>query len=135
MYQIHYLSWQSIEKHFSIDCKFHKLSPIWHNAFLSGSVPLKFPQWSNQGIYVLGDISNSQGLRSFQDLKDSCSLPGSSWSFYLKLCIALKVYGVIINKTKLVATMYKKLSFHSFTPLPVTQSWENDFKFYKMEWR
>ena len=87
--------WYCIEKHLSITCKFHSSSPIWHkNALLSGSMPFTFHQWSKQGIKVLGDIFDDQGLRSFQDLTNSYSIPGSSWFFYLQLRTALKTYGV-----------------------------------------
>ncbi len=141
--------WHCIQKHISIDCKYHELSPIRHNnSLLSGCTPFIFPQWSKQGIYVLGDIFNNQGLRSLQDLREHCSLPGSSCFFYLKLRTALKSYGVpwdaplpqhplvalITAKTKLVAAVYNKLSTCDTKLLPVTKSWEKEFRCLNLVW-
>lgn len=52
------------------------------------------PQWSKCGI--LTDIMDSNGLRTFQDLKDAYTLPGNTFFFllYLQLSSAMLAYGV-----------------------------------------
>lgn len=84
--------WYQIEKKLLHSvCKFHDMTPIWNNNCIqTGSVPFSFPQWANLGIHTLSDIFSQQGLRSFQDLKEAYTLPGSSWYLYRQLRTALK---------------------------------------------
>lgn len=129
------------------------MTPIWNNYFiLTDSTPFSFPQWANLGIHVLSDIFNQQGLRSFQDLKESYSLPGSSWFLYLQLRTALKTYGVpwnislpshslvtCIYTAKLsgfVSLIYNKLVNYNVNNLPIMTAWEKDLQNlgFKLEW-
>lgn len=119
------------------------MTPIWNNNCIqTGSVPFSFPQWANLGIHTLSDIFSQQGLRSFQDLKEAYTLPGSSWYLYLQLRTALKTYGVPLNTSLpshpvinlihsakpsgFVSLMYNKLVNHNVKCLSITITWESD---------
>ncbi len=72
-----------------------KSPQFWNNHNIqSGKKPFVFKPWSDQGVFVLGDIFNNQGLRSFQDLKECYNLPGHSYFLYFRLRSAMCAYGV-----------------------------------------
>lgn len=72
--------------------------PLWNNFhLLTGGHPFTQASWSSKDVYVLKDIHSEIGLRTFQDIKDDYSLPGSSYYLHLQLRSAMKAYGVPWN--------------------------------------
>lgn len=71
------------------------LSPLLHsNYLLTGSKPFTFPPWSNRNVLIFDDLYDKDGIRSFQNLKETFSLPGTSYFMYLRIRSALRSYGV-----------------------------------------
>ncbi len=60
-----------------------------------GKKPFVFKLWSDQGVFVLGNIFDNQRLRSFQYLKECYNLPGYFYFLYLRLRSAIHTYGVL----------------------------------------
>ena len=84
------LVWRLVETRCHLSCKWHTFSPIFNNkALLIGGRPVCAPQWEQRGVYYLKDIYNDFGLLSFADIKDTFSLPGSTFFFFLQLRSAL----------------------------------------------
>ncbi|MGH0159354.1 UNVERIFIED_CONTAM: hypothetical protein FKN15_038709 [Acipenser sinensis] len=87
-----------VEKNLGVFSKFNSCSPIWNNPLLMTRwQPFKYAAWSSKGIFTLNDIFNDKGLRSFQDLKDTYSLPGSSYFIYLRLRSAVHACGIPLD--------------------------------------
>lgn len=75
-------AWRKAESLSGISCKWHTLSPIFHNKNLViGGRPITASPWSNSNIQYLGDIFIGSGLRSFQDVRDAFALSHSSLFF------------------------------------------------------
>ena len=91
----------------------------------------------------MGDIFSLDGLRSFQDIKNSFNLPGTFFFFYLQLRAALKAHGVlwqhplpthplhklILTKRAargMVSTLYLHLLEATLKTLPVDRLWRGD---------
>ena len=103
--------WHNLNKHCNIQEQWFAHSPIFFNALLKiGDSPIFFPLWSNNGVHILSDICNSSGLRSFQDLQNWFSLPGSSFFFYLQLRTAMRTYGVPWNSLPVTHPLHLVLS-------------------------
>lgn len=136
-----------MQKLCSINCTWHLNSQIFNNKQLViGNRPNKFTQWEEQGIHVLSDIYNNDGLRSFQDLKDSYNLPGTSFFFYLQLRASLKAHGVPWKQPLeqhplhtifelrgssrgIASTLYLKLLKSSYRKLSVDSQWRKDVQY------
>lgn len=87
--------WKEAEKCMGVPLHTGALTPLWHNSrFLIGGKPFHNSHWFTQGIHVVNDMFDGDGLRSFQNLKVTFNLPGSSYFVYLQLRSALKAYGV-----------------------------------------
>ena len=75
-----------VEKRTKCTLKGHVHTPLWHNIDIkSGSKPFESKQWALKGINTLGDVYDSDGLRSFQDLCLMFDIPGTSFFLYLRL--------------------------------------------------
>lgn len=62
--------WHDVYKFMGSSSKFTTEPPFWNNHNIqSGRKPFVFKSCSDQGVFVLGDIFNNYGIRSFQDLK------------------------------------------------------------------
>ncbi len=95
----HLLStWRDVERRSQLVTKWHRHSPIFHNNnLLSGSTPFHCPQWTHNKENTLGHIYDDSGLKSFQNLKTQCNLPGTSFFMHLRIRSALWAYGVPWN--------------------------------------
>ena len=138
--------WQQAEKIGKWNVKWHTHTPIFKNMLLRlERNPLVFPSWSSRGIHTFSDIFNSEGLRSFEDLKNTYVIPTTSFFFYLQLRAVIQAQGVpcrnalpvhplfkcIINIPKcegLVSHVYKKLRESSRSPMGVPTVWNVDLK-------
>lgn len=110
---------------------------------LIGGRPISSSYWSNTGIHYVKDLFNEAALCSFQELKHSFNLPGSSFFFYLQIRSALRAHGVpwqqplpvhplyrritVQSKTKgLVTSLYKFILEFSNAELPLDSVWRLD---------
>lgn len=143
--------WYDVCKFTGCTNKFTKESPIWNNYHLqSGGKPFIYKLWSDQGISVLGDIFDNQGLRSFQDLKEGYNLPGHSYFLYLRLRSAMRAYGVPWNcnldnhplrdcvnfsqSRGSISCIYNKLLNYDSVALPIITIWEKELSSYQLNW-
>ncbi len=138
-------TWRLVESECKISCKWHTLSPLFNNkGLLIGGRPISPSYWSNSDIHYLKDIYSDTALRSFQDIRNSFNLPGSSFFFCLQIRSALKAYGVpwqqplaihpfyrliaIQSKTKgLVSSLYKHILKSSCPDLTLNSIWKKDY--------
>ncbi len=87
--------WSTVQNQMGCNTKLCDRSPIWHNSnLLQNSGPYFNESWASRGVYILQDLYGENGLKSFQDLRESYSLPGFSWFLYLQLRSAIKAKGV-----------------------------------------
>ena len=86
--------WGLVKKEGKISCKWHTLSPLFNNkGLLIGGRPISYSHWSNSGVHYLKDLYVDAALGSFQDVRSSFNLPGSSF-FYIQIRSAMRAYGV-----------------------------------------
>lgn len=128
--------WKKAERWMGGPFKFCQNMPLWYNpGLLCGSKPFIQPSWSSLGVNTLGDIYDTQGLCSIQDLRTRISLAASSYFVYFQLRSALKAYGVPWNSPlpshpmlqwiapllgrSSVSVIYSKLLEHSAKALPI----------------
>jgi len=139
------ITWKLVTKHTNLETKWHHYTPIFHNYnLLLGGRTLAYPIWSNNGIYLLGQLFNTNGLCTFQELQQQYNLPGFSFFLYLQLRSALKAYGVPwdselpkcdltnqlykTNKTKgTVSMLYSQIMQSSYKPMTIQTTWQNHF--------
>jgi len=105
--------------------------------------PITFPTWEKQGARLLGDVYDSNGFCSFQEIRSNFNLPGASFFFYLQLRASLKAYGVpwgqplpvhplyeLITTKKesegLVSVLYNSFLKSTYKPLPLDRVWRAD---------
>ena len=138
--------WQQAEKIGKWNVKWHTHTPIFKNLSLCiERKPLVFPAWSSCGIHTFSDIFNSEGLRSFEDLKNTYGIPTTYFFFYLQLRAVIQAHGVpwrnalpahplfkcITNIPKcegFVSHVYKKLRESTCPPMGVPTVWNVDLK-------
>lgn len=108
---------RKIEKLYRWKAKWHASSALFYNSYLrSGGSHFILKQWFELVIHCLGNIMASSGLRSFQDLKESYSLPSNTFFLCLQLCSAIRAVGISIDQQPSVhpvVSLIKKL-----LPLP-----------------
>lgn len=137
--------WRLVEKECKISCKWHTLSPLFHNkALLIGGRPISPSNWSNTGVHYINDLYIDSCLGSFQGIRMLFNLPGSSFFFYLQIRSAMKAYGVPwqqplpthplanvfsrCNGTKgMVSTLYRFILQSSYSALVVDRLWRQDY--------
>ncbi|KAA0701362.1 hypothetical protein E1301_Tti024286 [Triplophysa tibetana] len=136
--------WKAAEKTMGASAKYCKPTPIWHNTNLCMAKKiLIFKPWTESGIFNLKDIYNDDGLKPFQILQDEFSIPRSSFSFYLRLRLALKTYGVpwsaklaphpLINwidssmgSKGSVSKINEQMVVHQYIKMPIENFWERE---------
>ena len=135
--------WKKAELWMGTPSKFCQNTPLWHNLrLLCGNKPFHQPSWSSLGVNTLGDIYNTQGLCSIQDLRTRFSLPASSYFVYFQLRSALKMYGVPWNSPlpshpmlqwiapllgrPSVSLIYGSLIQHRAKALPIESIWNRE---------
>lgn len=78
-------TWCIAEKETKTNLKWHLDTPIFNNCLLlTGWVPFS-STWPSKKVQKLADIFNENGLRSFNDIRSTFNLPGSSFFLYLQL--------------------------------------------------
>jgi len=135
--------WKKAERWMGGPPKFCRNTPLWHNQrLLCGNKPFNQPSWSSRGVNTLGDIYDTQGLCSIQDLRTRFYLPASSYFVYLQLRSALKMYGVPWNSPlpshpmlqwiapllgrPSVSLIYSALIQHRAKTLPIESIWNRE---------
>jgi len=138
------LTWKLATNNTHFKKKWHYHTPIFYNYnLLLGGRTVAYPMWMNNGIYLLGQLFNTNGLRTFQDLKGSYNLPGFSFFLYLQLRSALKAYGVPwdsnlprhdftkqmynVNTKGTVSTIYCQIMQSLYKPITIQTTWQNDY--------
>lgn len=139
-------TWRTTEKKCKTILKWHLNSPVFNNCFLVTWVaPFSSSTWTCKGVHKLADIFNEKGLRSFNDIRASYDLPGSSFFLYLQLRSSLKAYGVPWNEplkthqlhsvlfvqgqtSGLVSKLYSLFSVSSYKPLHIERVWTKDLE-------
>lgn len=138
--------WKHVERYLDIPGRLHKNSPLWRNYnLLSDSKPFIFPPWSNNNVYVLDDLFDENCLQTFQTLKETFSLPATSYFFYHRIRSALRASGVPLTSPLCEHTLYKFLTLSTTTrglvsflynkfikaklkPLGVVTMWHREFE-------
>ena len=92
------VTWRLVTEYTNTNNKWHFHTPIFYNHnLLIGGRPAAYPIWSNNGIHILGQLFNCNGLRTFEDLKEQYNLCRFSRFLYFQLHAAMKTYGVPWN--------------------------------------
>lgn len=100
-------TWKLVTKYTNITTKWHYHTPIFHNYnLLLGGRTLAYPIWSKNGIYILGQLFNTNGLCTFQEIQRQYNLQGFSFFLYLQLCSALKAYGILNFRNMILTVQY-----------------------------
>lgn len=90
-------TWNHLNSHCKTKSQWFSHTPIFYNHCLKiRNLPISFPQWSGK-LYALGDVCNTSGLLTFQELQQKYNLPGTSFFLYLQLRTAMRTYGVPWN--------------------------------------
>ena len=67
-------NWRLVTEYTNTNNKWHFHTPIFYNHnLLIGGRPAAYPIWSNM-VHILGQLLNSNGLRTFEDLKEQYNL-------------------------------------------------------------
>lgn len=107
-------NFRKIERIYNWTSKWHASTPLFHNSLLkTGGDHFISPQWVEAGIHSLGDIMNDDGLRSFQDLRETFKLSSNSFFLYLQLRSALRAAGTMTDRKPInhpIIQMFKKIS-------------------------
>lgn len=138
--------WHDIETYMGNSLRLTEQSPIWNNHnLMTGNEPFTCKSWLDKGVSHLKHIFNENGLRTFQDLQHSYSLPGTSYFMYLRLRSALRAYGVPWGENltphpllkwllsffyRSVSPIYGELLAHTCKPPPVTLIWDRELSKY-----
>ena len=109
---------------------------------MSGNKPFESQAWSSRGVKYLGDVVNSDGLISFEELCNMFNLPRTSFFLYLQLRSALRAFGVPLGTELqthpieswmttlptrgLVSTIYSQLQHQTQKELPLIKTWTKD---------
>ena len=75
-----------------------------------GKRPITFPSWEKQGARLLGDVYDSNGFCTFQEIRSNFNLPGASFFFYLQLRASLMAYGVPWGQALPVHPLYELIT-------------------------
>lgn len=95
--------------HFTPDCSDLLTSYGILLNLLIGGRPAAYPIWLNNGIHILGQLFSSNGLHTFEDLKEQYNLCRFSRFLYFQLHAAMKTYGVPWNSELPKHDLTKKL--------------------------
>lgn len=83
-------TWRAVEK----PC------PLFNNFDLTtGGAPFQFPKWANKNVNILTDVWEENGMRSFDRICFLYNVPRTSFFFYLRLRLAMRIYGVPWGET------------------------------------
>ena len=135
----------NVEKCMGFKSKWHKHSPIWHNAnLLMGGEPFISQLWAQHGIWILGDISGQNAILDFPNLMSHCGISRNSKFVYFRVMSALNSLKVpwgggfwihplisLMKKAphkKTVSYVYNNLLSYIPAESPERRSWEADIQ-------
>ena len=133
----------NVEKYMGFKSKWHKQSPIWHNAnLLTGGEPFISQSWAEHGILTLGDISGQNAILDLPNLISHFGISKSSQFLYFRVRSALNSLKIpwgaelrihplvsLIEKSprkKTVSYIYNNLLSYIPTESPECRSCEAD---------